>query len=277
MRKKMAVSFVLSLVVIISAMILFPSFLFAAPVQWSENGHYYELISGSGNEVSWQNANTAVQCMSYNGNQGYLATITSAEENTFIASNLGLNFWSSYWIGGYQQWIPGNSIADSWQWITGENWSYSNWRAGEPNDMGDAIEDREEDFLEFNTNGGVSNWCDMWSANRYYIVEYGEFFNESPSETGSTMTVEPVWIRDTEMKCKQIWINGDNNFQFSFIYPYANNNWVKIYDMNGKEVYNIDMPYDNPNIIVDLPDGMYTVKTFNDQPVPIQTFVIGKP
>ena len=47
--------------------------------------------------------------------------------------------------------------------------------------------------------------------------------------------------------------------------------------MSGKEVYNIDMPYNNPNIIVDLPDGMYTVKTFHDQQEPIQTFVIGKP
>lgn len=31
------------------------------------------------------------------------------------------------------------------------------------------------------------------------------------------------------------------------------------------------------NLIVDLPDGMYTVKTFHDQPEPIQIFVIGKP
>ena len=43
-------------------------------------------------------------------------------------------------------------------------------------------------------------------------------------------------------------------------------------------VYEIDMPLDNPNIIVDLPDGMYTVKTFHDQTrQPIQEFVIGKP
>jgi hypothetical protein len=48
--------------------------------------------------------------------------------------------------------------------------------------------------------------------------------------------------------------------------------------MSGKEVYIIDMPYDNPNIIVDLPDGMYTVKTFTvGRTEPIQTFVIGKP
>ena len=92
-------------------------------------------------------------------------------------------------------------------------------------------------------------------------------------EIGNT---EPVWIRDTQMKCKQVWINDDNKFQFSFIYPYRDNNWVRIYDMSGKMVYEVDMPYDNPNIIVELPDGMYVVKTFNDRLEPIQTFVIGK-
>ena len=80
------------------------------------------------------------------------------------------------------------------------------------------------------------------------------------------------------MTCYQVWINEDNNFQFVFWYPYRDNNWVKIYDMSGKEVFSIDMPIDNPNLIVDLPDGFYTVKTFNlDPTTPIQTFIIGKP
>ena len=80
------------------------------------------------------------------------------------------------------------------------------------------------------------------------------------------------------MTCYRVWINEDNNFQFLFWYPYRDNNWVRINDMDGNMVYEIDMPYDNPNLIVDLPDGMYTVKTFNVDPTtPIQTFVIGKP
>ena len=42
-------------------------------------------------------------------------------------------------------------------------------------------------------------------------------------------------------------------------------------------VYEIDMPYVNPNIIVDLPNGTYTVKTFSvGSAEPIQTIVIGK-
>ena len=76
----------------------------------------------------------------------------------------------------------------------------------------------------------------------------------------SGATIEPVWIRTMPMTCSRVWINEDNMFQFVFIYPYADNNWVRIYDMERKEVFEVDMPYDNPNLIVDLPDGMYTCK-----------------
>ena len=104
----------------------------------------------------------------------------------------------------------------------------------------------------------------IWVQAVYNSVGYFDNIKLEPPTTQNP--AEPVWIRDREMTCKQIWINEDNKFQFSFIYPYRDNNWVKIYDMSGKLVYEVDMPLDNPNIIVDLPDGMYTVKTFHDQP-----------
>ena len=118
---------------------------------------------------------------------------------------------------------------------------------------------------------GVEDWEDV-------ICSDTEYFTVASAQKISVIKPEPkAWVRDHEMTCKQVWINEENKFQFSFIYPYADNNWVKIYDMSGNEVYSFDMPYDNPNIIVDLPDGMYTVKTFHDQPEPLQTFIIGKP
>jgi hypothetical protein len=80
------------------------------------------------------------------------------------------------------------------------------------------------------------------------------------------------------MTCWNVWINEDNNFQFIFWYPYKDNNWVRIYDMEGNMVFEVDMPYHDPNLIVDLPDGIYMVKTFNDDPgTPLQEFLIGKP
>jgi hypothetical protein len=142
--------------------------------------------------------------------------------------------------------------------------------------------------------GGFNNEARYWSSSEYiesnardqWFLNGGQNWSMKTDDqhvrpirafTASAAAAEPVWIRDTAMKCKVVWINEDGDFQFSFIHPYADNNWVKIYDMSGKEVFSIDMPYDNPNIIVDLPDGTYTVKTFHDQPEPLQTFIIGKP
>jgi len=90
-------------------------------------------------------------------------------------------------------------------------------------------------------------------------------------------SIEPVWVRNVDMTCYQVWINEDNSFEFVFWWEYRDNNWVKIYDMAGNEVFSIDMPYGDAHFIANLPDGMYTVKTFHDQPEQLQTFIIGKP
>ena len=87
---------------------------------------------------------------------------------------------------------------------------------------------------------------------------------------------EVPWVRTMVMTCDRVWINENGDFQFVFRYPYRDNNWVRIYDANGKLVFETDMPYDDPNLIVSLPDGIYTVKIFNDHPEPLQTFIIGK-
>ena len=90
---------------------------------------------------------------------------------------------------------------------------------------------------------------------------------------------EPApWARERQMTCFQVWVNEDNNFEFVFWWEYKNNNWVKIYDMEGAEVFAIDMKYGNAKFETDLPDGMYTVKTFHKGfEKPIQEFIIGKP
>ena len=51
---------------------------------------------------------------------------------------------------------------------------------------------------------------------------------------GQTATIEYRWgrsIRTSEFVCNRVWINEDNKFQFSFLYTYADNNWVRIYDI----------------------------------------------
>ena len=102
-------------------------------------------------------------------------------------------------------------------------------------------------------------------------------FSLAPPAPAPAAVVEPVWVRPGPMVCRNVWVNENGNFQFIFWYPYRDNNWVKIYDISGKEVFSINMPLDNPQFEVSLPDGMYTVKTFTvGSTEPIQTFIIGK-
>ena len=88
---------------------------------------------------------------------------------------------------------------------------------------------------------------------------------------------EPTQVRTMPLTCNQVWINEDNCFEFVFWYEYADNNWVKIYNMAGVEVFSIDMPHGKASFEANLPDGMYTVKTFHEAGHILQEFVIGKP
>src|SRR4051812_25667561 len=63
------------------------------PVQWTTaeggNGDYYELVlpDSSANSYSWTEARQAADSMTYQGLQGYLATVTSQAENDFLGAN----------------------------------------------------------------------------------------------------------------------------------------------------------------------------------------------
>ncbi|MFC2145081.1 hypothetical protein ACFLQQ_02000 [Actinomycetota bacterium] len=89
--------------------------------------------------------------------------------------------------------------------------------------------------------------------------------------------VEPVWVRDVDMTCYQVWVNEDGCFEFVFWWEYENNNWVKIYDMAGNGVFSIDMTKGKANFVACLPDGMYKVQTFHEAGHILQEFMIGKP
>lgn len=84
------------------------------------NGHHYYLVDGNG--IDWIEAYDI--CKEYGG---HLATITSAAEQKFIESLLRQGKKNSYWLGGYQD------DSGKWNWITDENFYYTNWNYGEPN------------------------------------------------------------------------------------------------------------------------------------------------
>lgn len=108
------------------------------------NGHTYQRFDAN---VTW---NTAKNSCANLG--GHLVTVTSAAEQDWIKNKLpGVS-----WIGATDQVSEG-----TWEWITGETWSYSNWDAGQPDDgaLG-------QDFaLIVVLDGGVIVWDDNGGPN----------------------------------------------------------------------------------------------------------------
>ena len=138
-----------------------------APVQWTtgvgHNYHWYERVDDP-NGVTWPDARDAAALRTHLGNPGYLATITSAEENSFIWTNVADQS-NDAMIGGFQD--PGVTPANfGWNWVTGEAWSYTNWRLGEPNDNAGPA---SEQYLEFQNTWNDGPEGHLQEA---YIVEY---------------------------------------------------------------------------------------------------------
>ena len=107
------------------------------------NGHYYEAIPGP---ITWNTARVAAEGKSLKGTSGHLATITSHSEQEFIDAHFpGLN----YWIGASQP-VGATEPDGDWEWLTGEDFGlYTNWRPGEPNNVGD-----NEHVAHIGTGGG---------------------------------------------------------------------------------------------------------------------------
>jgi hypothetical protein len=133
----------------------------ASPILNVQNGHYYETVFAP-NGINWNDANVAAQSMSHLGIQGHLLTVTSAAENNFVGSNLVLH---NFWLGGFQP-LGSPEPAGGWQWVTGEQWLYTNWNLGEPNNQGGF-----ENYLHF---FGSNVWNDITGSDLTggYIVEY---------------------------------------------------------------------------------------------------------
>lgn len=148
----------------------------AAPVCWNENGHCYERIDEP--FLSWFESRDMAKSMSYHGIAGHLATITSQEENEFITNSFRSSVpilldAAHFWLGAFQ---PAGSPEPegNWQWITGEPFIYTNWNAGEPNNVGSNDKNALEIYLYQAFRLGSWN-DDLPRINNYvagFIVEY---------------------------------------------------------------------------------------------------------
>lgn len=92
------------------------------------NGHYYQVYDES---MTWTEAKKYCESLG-----GHLATITSQEEQQFIESQLVNGQKSCYWLGGTDSAVEGK-----WNWVTGEEFSYTKWGADMPDNW------QDEDYL----------------------------------------------------------------------------------------------------------------------------------
>jgi hypothetical protein len=140
------------------------------------NGHFYRPISTG---TTYTNARAAALNTTFKGQQGYLVTITSADEDAFIFNNVPQgNIWfaltdevvEGQWridAGPERGTLIKTSNGQTAGNIVGQ---YNNWAGGEPNNAGN------EDYAVTKWNG--SQWNDL--PNNFscpYVIEYGTWTN----------------------------------------------------------------------------------------------------
>ena len=163
------------------------------------NGHYYEYISSLG--ITWTNAKAAASIKTFYGLQGYLATITAADE----AQLAGKQAPGTGWIGGTDEATEG-----VWKWATGPEtgtvfWNgtasgttpnFAFWNRNEPNQSGD------EDYAHITEPGiGIpGSWNDLSNTGaasgsyqpKGYIVEYGGMPGDPNLQLSTSTTLTMV-------------------------------------------------------------------------------------
>lgn len=141
------------------------------------NNHWYCVILDD-SVTDWGSAQQ--YCMNHNG---YLATITSQEENEFIYNYLtsGSGFDSAYFG------LTDKNIEGVWEWSNGEEVTYTNWHRNEPNG-----ENSNEDYGMFYYKYPEGTWNDGDFDNRtindamVFICEWGEY------QASSNISAEPI-------------------------------------------------------------------------------------
>jgi hypothetical protein len=164
--------FLLTIIIVFSTISLSNAVPTGSPVEWliSEggNGHYYEVVLVP-EGIDWETAKDAAEQADYFGQQGYLATITSSEEQNFIDDLTSeLTGQNGMWIGGYQDPPDTTQPDDNWFWVTGEPWNYTNWSWKAPDDhLG-----KQQDTLVMDIDDNC--WEDTARSASYssYLVEY---------------------------------------------------------------------------------------------------------
>jgi hypothetical protein len=173
------------------------------------NNHYYRLVK---TPVSYEDAVTLSQQATFDGtpsgSPGYLATITSPEENQFLFTVMG-GAGNNAWLGASDRDVEGD-----WKWMTGPeagtsfysgtadggggavNNEFNGWASGEPNQFGD------EDYAEVYGDGRWNDIPSFGGPQNFYLIEWGgmpgDNFSSSVAitDTDTLAAVNPFAVGD---------------------------------------------------------------------------------
>jgi hypothetical protein len=169
-------------------------------IQNPANGHWYKVYH-NGTLSSWNQNKANAEALG-----GYLLTITSAQENAWVTSNVipGINTAS---LGAWEP--SGTAVLQNFQWSNGETWSYTNWDSGW-NPVGSisvvlgGLHAKNGSWRAIASPSGVGNSAD------YYVVEWTDSIPPVPPTppaapsnlTASVSTGNPIEL---------LWLDNSDN------------------------------------------------------------------
>lgn len=177
-----------------------------------DNGHWYmDVYVPAG--IGWDDAMAAADLKTFDGTDGhgYLATITSAEENTFVNDHFPMISWLA---------SNDRDVEGEWAWLDGPetgtlffsggskvDGQYSNFNIGEPNDL------NGEDYLQ---TWSADTWNDFGSGIGDYLVEFGGYpgddFNSLPSAVASAEVSSPVLLTGAGTEASPFIVANESDF-----------------------------------------------------------------
>lgn len=197
-----------------------------------ENGHFYDYINKDA-AITWHDAKAEAEAKTYFGRQGYLVTITSEEESSFVIEKTQ----GQGWIGAadieridYAD--PGNDQGEGkatselgdWRWVTGPEGleddekglpfytgysgsggepfeaNYNNWQDGEPNNDDDSewvahiYGPGSKDPFDKDTAGQWNDFSPTHTEVKGYVIEYGGMDHDAAFIITATKTIEIEYV-----------------------------------------------------------------------------------
>ena len=121
----------------------------------------YQIVS---EYLSWHDArDSAIE------RGGHLAVVSNQQEWNKIYQLISNTSPEGYWLGATDEATEG-----IWEWVNGEDWSFTNWHLGEPNNETLSYKPNGEDYLSTwaSDNHEWNDSDDEASSSKEYIIEY---------------------------------------------------------------------------------------------------------